>query len=437
MNGMAAISIPQKLKDDAKSFSEALKNSPGIIYMILLCMYVGIFLFGKVNWVTSDYVNKKSIEHFRLNVVGMAFMAGCALYLAYIVILGWRGGRWWQKTLLLIPAAAMGYAGYLFVTGKITKNWFEAIGGVYLCLMAYGKNYKRILQCFFWLAVSALLVAMFGTSFGLTAERTKLGDNWGLSFGIIYPNTWGYIVFLGLIIFWYLYLQKQTIVTFVIFWGLALLMFFVVNCRTISILNILFPPCTLLVVVANKKLGKQKNANVEAQTKKHGFWGYAVVALPLIFFALTIILCSQLELMHKLFKGTHVYSMADRFIEGGIAMRTYGLPLIGDTIYQSDAAYAMLDGKKKVLEILDNSFITYGVTRGMLWMAFTLVWLVWANWKALTRKDYAFLLVSAFLMLYGMMEKPGLDVFYNFALLYPLADAAANTKKYRSRSRWR
>ena len=54
-------------------------------------------------------------------------------------------------------------------------------------------------------------------------------------------------------------------------------------------------------------------------------------------------------------------------------------------------------------------------------MAYTLLWLCIAHWKALKKRDYAIILIETIMLGFAMMERPGLDMWYNFIMLYPLA----------------
>ena len=59
--------------------------------------------------------------------------------------------------------------------------------------------------------------------------------------------------------------------------------------------------------------------------------------------------------------------------------------------------------------------------RGMVWLAYTLLWLCLAHWKAIKKRDYAIILLETMILGFAMMERPGLELWYNFILAYPLA----------------
>ena len=61
--------------------------------------------------------------------------------------------------------------------------------------------------------------------------------------------------------------------------------------------------------------------------------------------------------------------------------------------------------------------------RGVLWVLGVLTWLSLSIWKALNKKDFAIPYLVFIILIFAMMERPGLEVWYNFVLLYPLAKA--------------
>ena len=117
-------------------------------------------------------------------------------------------------------------------------------------------------------------------------------------------------------------------------------------------------------------------------------------------------------------------NLAWRFIQGGLYFRTYGLPIVGNPYRSNQYTYVNVQGEFIKVGILDSSFAAYMIMRGMLWLAYTLLWLCVALWKAIKKRDYAIILLEIILLGFAMMERPGLEVWYNFVLLYPLAKVA-------------
>ena len=109
-----------------------------------------------------------------------------------------------------------------------------------------------------------------------------------------------------------------------------------------------------------------------------------------------------------------------RFWQGGMYFRTYGFPLFGNP-YRSDViTYMNVNGELLQVGILDSSFAAYLIMRGVIWITGVLCWLCFAHWKAIKRKDYGIVFLSVVILLFAMMERPGLEMWYNFVLLYPL-----------------
>ena len=269
-------------------------------------------------------------------------------------------------------------------------------------------------MAFAWLAVAAI-----GIPLGLTMDRRKVSEGTGFSLGIIYPNTWGQITFLFLIIFWYLFLQKKRLVTFCLFIATALFMFFVPKCKTIAVLAVFFPFLTLLM-----KPREFEELGEERCKKQWGAGRILLIAFPFLCFALTMILCWQMEWVKKYAYDTPLLSMAMRFVQGGIAFQHYGFPLIGHTLPNDPSVIAVVNGEAEMLYVVDNAFVTYGLFLGAIWMLWALCWLSYANWRGLKNRDNGLVLIGGIMMAFAIMERPGLAASYNFLFLYPLASVA-------------
>ena len=114
-------------------------------------------------------------------------------------------------------------------------------------------------------------------------------------------------------------------------------------------------------------------------------------------------------------------NLAWRFIQGGLYFQTYGLPVFGNPYHSNVHTYINVQGEFIEVGILDSSFAAYIIMRGVFWLCYTLLWLSLAHWKALKKRDYAIIFLETILLGFAMMERPGLELWYNFVLLYPLA----------------
>ena len=400
-----------KILTPLKSFREEIKSCSETVFFALLILHMCVFFEGKINWVANETV----MNIFSV-ILQMGTMLASGAFLVYLII-HWKY-PWKTKVFFLVPVVALLVLFLVFnINGDI--NWYFAITDLFFCLMAYGKDYKKILRCYMWVAFAGLLIAALGLPLGLTAERGKISRDMGFSLGIIYPNTWGQIAFLILVIFWYLYLQKKRVVTFIVFIGTALFMYFVPECRTIALLSAVYPFTTLFVKPCARSQTLEANSDHKGKISR-----ILVSVFPFVCFAITMILCWQMDWVKDKTYSNALSSFGMRFVQGGIALQHYGFPLIGHTLPNDPSIIAVVNGEAEVLYVVDNAFVTYGLFLGAIWMLWILCWLTYANWRGLKNKDRALVLMSGFMMAFALMERPGLVASYNFMFLYPLASVA-------------
>ena len=404
------LSIPEKIKNPIKSFCEEIRSCSETVFLALLILHLFVFYEGKINWTANE-----TVMLLFGRILQFGTMLGSAAFLIYIIV-HWKYS-WKSKIYFLIPAVIL-LALPLIFNFSGDKNWYIAFTDLFFCFMAYGKNYKKILRCFLWTAFAALLIAALGLPLGLTMERGKSAEA-GFSLGIVYPNTWGQIAFLILVVFWYLYLQKKRLVSFILFLATALFMFFVPQCKTIALLAAAFPFFALLVRPRIQDQTLEMHSDRKAK-----IWHIMLSVFPFICFAITMILCWQMDWVKKYTYDNALASFGMRFVQGGIAIQHYGFPLIGHTLPNDPSIIAVVNGEAEVLYVVDNAFVTYGLFLGAIWMLWALCWLSCANWRGLKNRDNGLVLISGFVMIFAIMERPGLVASYNFLFLYPLASVA-------------
>ena len=134
-----------------------------------------------------------------------------------------------------------------------------------------------------------------------------------------------------------------------------------------------------------------------------------------------MLFCWQMDWVRETFYFTSFRSMAMRFVEGGSALRTNGISLLGHEM--NSGVTAKIDYAEEIEFIVDNAYVTCTIMRGLLWMVLCLGWISFANIKCIRLKDYRLLLVSCCMLVFALMERPGLDVWFNFVMLYPLSRA--------------
>ena len=403
---------------------ESVKSGPEFPFYILVICYVVSEYAQRIFWTVEIF------SDHQISVLDYIVLFGSGVYLCYKTAM-WKTLR--EKPLLLLPVIlAIGLLSCFFLL-YLVEDWnhrkvaYTIVIDVFLCLMAYGKDYKKILKCLVYIPIAVLLIAGVGLLLGFTENFAKAGQSESTrSLGIIYPNTWGYIAFQAMLLVWYLYLKKKPLLTFAMFWALGIFMYFVIGCRTIAVLSMAFPPVSMLtewVEKRERKLGK-----------KPGLIAWAAIALPILCYAVSIGLSLEKEWVAmtfyptKLHPNAPLHSTAMRFVQGGLALEAFGFPLFGRPmtlmrpVWLDEAA----TGVKESLYVMDNAYVTFTITKGVLWIICALAWLTFAQWKGWKNKDYSILIIGSFMVVFAVMECPGLEVWYNFVLLYPLTYCAKN-----------
>lgn len=406
----------EKIKKEVSSFFEEVSKANESVFLILISLYVTIYFFLKIAWSGSIEHTTDMLRFGLLSIV----MWGSTAYL-FFIIAAWK--NLWNKNIQLILVGIIMLACTGYFSTKMSTNLYGAVFDAFFCLIAYGKNYKKILKCFLGVTFLMLAIAAEGVPLGFTLDLEK--PNYvtvSHSLGINYPNTWGYLVFLCLMLLWYLYLRRRPYITFPLFWGISWIMFKYISCNTIAALAVVFPVFALIVDLVEIHVDKKAIEPDEAvKKKKIGIFGWIIIFIPFIAFVLMLIASMNVEWMHSHFYGNRLRNFAMRFVQGGLYFRTYGFPLIGNPYKANEFTYVNVNGSFIKVGVLDSSFAAYMIMRGLIWMIYTLLWLCLANWKALKKRDYAIPFLGAVILLFAMMERPGLEMWYNFILLYPLA----------------
>ena len=448
------------------SFFRQLSKGNEKIYLVLLSLYISTFLLPRIYWTKSV---AGTMGYVRIAVMSLVIW-GAALYL-FAFAADWK--NLWKRTgaLLLLAAVVFGSAGIF--SRFMTFRAYNVVMDAYFCLFACGKKFRNMVKCGFGTVTGMLLVSGIGELAGITAERPKPERAVaGLSLGTIYPNTWAYLVFLAAMLLWSLMLRRpgktghrtestaegeaensagqsaepaiqpsaaRTIaLTFAAFWGLAAVILVISTSRTIAALCVLFPVAGILALLQTKRQasvpvtgqeaeeetiqGRQDPSGLNADKLTPGVLtpgAWLWILLPFLCFGFTMLLCLRMDWVHDTFYYTFFHTMAMRFVEGGNILRMNGIPLIGHG-FELDPTRASLYAEEMEY-IVDNTYVSYIILRGALWMALCLCWLAAAHAKALKNGDWPLLAVSAAILVFGLMERPGLDLWYNLVLLYPLA----------------
>ena len=404
---------------------EALKCGPDFPYIILVICYVISEYVDRIYWTTDVFPSN------RLNIFNYIVLIGSGVYLCYKVAM-WKELK--ARPLIQVPLIlALGcLCGYFILfldqDWKSRKIVFTVIIDFYLCLMACGRNYKKLLRFLIFVPITVLLIAGVGLLAGFTQDFSKVGQTDSTrSLGIIYPNTWGYIAFQAMLAVWYIYMRKKPLLAFAMFWPIGVFMYYVIGCKTIALLSIVFPPITLLTSWMENR--ERKPGRLPRQ--KPGIITWFAIVLPVLCCILSIVLSLEKEWVAVNFYPTAqhpnapLHSTAMRFVQGGLALDYFGFPLFGRPMRLTTQLY--LDSSTGVVEhlyVMDNAYTSFTIIKGVLWMVCVLAWLTFGQWRGWKNKDYSMLLIISFMVIFAIMERPGLEVWYNFALLYPLASIA-------------
>ena len=398
-----------KIRQEAQAFLDAVSRTSERIYLFLLTLYVLIYYVLNISWATNVSGFVGNARYALLGVV----MWGSAVFL-FFVIADWKD-LWKKNLLLLLTGGVIAAATGLFAK-KMSTNSYGVVMDFFFIVMAYRKDYKKMLLCILGVSVTMLLIAAVGLPAGYTWDMLKPENaHPGHSLGTVYPNTWGYLAFQVLMIVWYLYMRNRPLITFPVFWAVCLFMFFYISCRTIAGITLVFPVMATFVDWIERRTKRREKLSPA---------GWAAVAVPFLAFGGMLFVSMQVEWVHKHFYHRQLHNLAMRFVQGGLYFRTYGFPLIGNP-YRSNV-HTYINVNKEFLEvgILDSSFAAYMIMRGLLWILLVMFWLCLAHWKAMKKHDYAIPFLSLIILLFAMMERPGLEMWYNFILLYPLAKVA-------------
>ena len=403
--------VVQGVKREVRSFFQAVGRANETAYLVLLTLYVTLFYFLKIQWIEQAGPAVDAIRYSALSIV----MWGSALYLAY-VIAEWK--NLWKKTFILILVAAVLLVGTYFFTKKMSTNLYGVVMDVILCLLAYKKDFRKMLKCMLVALILILVFARIGMFFGITVDVGKPETSTpGHGLGINYPNTWGYLVFLALIILWYLYLRFKPVITFILFWAVSAFMYFYITCRTIAGLGLLFPIAALFIDQLEKRMDIKSR---EGTLKKLKPLEWIITLFPFLAWAFMMANSMAVDWWYQFYHGP-LRNLAWRFLMGGLYFRKYGIPLVGNPYRSNEFTYMNVQGEFIKVGILDSSFAAYMIMRGLIWLIYTLLWLCVAYRKALKKRDYAIILIETIFLGFAMIERPGLEMWYNFILLYPLA----------------
>ena len=394
-----------KVKKAAGSFYGVAAKGNEWFYLVLLGLFCATQLIFMIGWESQNY----HIIWVIYQILFTFVMWGSAVYF-FLILISWRNA--WRRTGELIVTGLAIFALIGIVSRLFTTDSYTFYMGAFFCLMACGKSYKKIVILILASLTVTLIIGAFGLGVGLTFDAVKPGRVYGgHSLGILYPNNWGFLVFAVLEIAWYLFLRRKKILTLVLFWAVGIFMYRYITCYTIAGLSVLFP---LLAAFA-----EWIQDSMRGEKKSCRFIKWLVVSIPFLFLAAMLFFCWQMDRVHTAFYGTKLHTLAMRFVEGGYALRLNGVTLFGHPFKQFDGS--VVEYANEMEMIIDSAFICYLIIRGIIPVVMTLAWISFAHYRCLKESDARLVVISFFMLLLSVMERPGLDAWYNFVLLYPMA----------------
>ena len=442
--------IPESVRTGLQSFRKAAAGSPEAVYMFLLGLYMASILMKKIRWCKAVSPVKEAVRTGMIRIV----LWGAVFYLLYTLY------RINIRENIRVPAlSAAGIfliaAAFLF-SRHMTDNTYTVVMDAFFCFMAFGKDYRRLLLLYLGVRLGFFVTGVIGYAAGITVDYPVLKpgrEDVLHSFGLSHPNTWGHIAFLLLLVIWYLYLAGRPVMTALLFWSVTVLILAVFSCKTVAVVLIPFPAAAFLVDSVQNRTGisfitfinsvrreipintrteipintrteipintkTEIPINTRTQHVKKIF-RLLLVWSPLITFAVSMLLCWQMDWVQKTFYETRFLSWAMRFVEGGYALKHNGITLFGhEHIIVTDPSVSYIGW---ITHQVDNAFAYHIIRRGVLWVFAVTFWMAYVNYICVKRRDYRFLLISGCMLFFAVMENFGLAVWFNFALLYPFA----------------
>jgi len=403
------------------SFPEFYAKESPIPFYIMVGLFVLTNMLLVINFVPQMMVFVLSARR----VINTVLLWLCPMYFAFNLIL-WQLKPW---TVAVGVGSIAGIFALWNFLGQYTELFCTAVAMI-LALLAYKRDFKGVMKIFMIAHLVTMLVAVLGLKLGYAVPRYKIGsDSFGVSLGLIYPNHVGRMTFIVMIIAWYLWGQKRRVLTTAVFWAVAVVMWVWIKCKTIAIFMVAFPLCWWITsgLLAWKREGK-------AWETLHLIWDAAMVLMPFMMFTLTYIAGTQRVFLDSITHfGTSLYSLLMRFISAGILFNAYGFPLWGTNILEEYAPSEFMNGHIYMAGIIDNAYVYYFVSLGIVVLSMVLVWLCLGNWRAIQNGDHALLLISVFFLGYGLIETVAFQFEHNFMWFYPLTATALTAASERKR----
>ena len=372
---------------------------PGILFYPALCLFLFQFYFNNIRWNISL---PGSYRTFFLDIAGVLCICGLLFVLMMHEHYVW--------TFLFCILICVLYFKY-------EPGWQDLFEAVFipaaLVIMAAGKNYRTILKCYLGVVAGCYFLALSGQVFRFTMDAVTYDSHKiervgiGHSLGFTHPNSLAINAFLICLLVWILWIYRYKVLTFVLFWGAAVPLWFISKSRTCVLFLIAFPVLALFTGESSRSSSRP------VRKTAYTFW----VLMPFLCLAVSLILCQDLGTLVDMFLNTSVWNLAMRFVAGGIALKTYGIHLLGQEIDLSGNVMMRIHGANMYLVWVDNGYICSLIKYGALFTAIKLGIISCVHVKCLRAVNKRLLLLSAVMLLLAVIEGRGLTAEYNPVIL--------------------
>ena len=398
------------------SFPEFYARESSIPFYIMLGLYVLSNMLMVINFTPEI---GKVMSQVRV-IINAVLLWLCPMYFAFNLII-WR----MESTTIL---AGIGSIVAVFGLWNFLGRYYEVFSlaaAALLAVMAYKRDYKTILKIILFAHLITIIAGFVCLKLNLALPRVKIDTvDVGVSLGLIYPNHVGRMWFIVMIIAWYLWGQRYRLATTAIFWIVAVFMWKYIECRTIAGFMVVFPVCWWISTGLTKC---KADGGISKALQR--VWQWVVTLMPFVCFGITYFMGERRAWLDNLTlfrRGGGFYSFLMRFISAGILFDTYGFPILGRNILAEMSPAELLNGRIYVAKIVDNAYIYYLICYGIIVLTACMLWLSIANRKCVKEKDHALLLMSVFMIGYGLLEIVTFQYEHNFMWFYPLAATAVS-----------
>ena len=400
-------------------FEYCSKESPKpFYYMLSLFVTSNMLLAIEFTGIFSEYLKP---ARYTINTI---LMIACIVYIAMSLLL-WR----LKLKTIFIAVILITITGFSWNVIGQTNEFFCTTIALILALLAYKRDYRKILMIVLGCHLATMIVGLIGLPLNITKLVYKLETvDYGYSMGLVYPNHVGRMVFLSLMIIWYLWGQEKRSLTTIVGFVTAYVMWTYVKCKTITFFMIGFPISWWILTllqshnIDSRYMDIKRKIPVVIFTK---IMNMMIVGMPFLFMLFTFIMgLNRAFFMRHWHYGPGIFALWMRFISAGVLFKTYGFPLLGRDILSETAPVEYIEGKYYMANIVDNSFAYYLIAIGGIALVVCMLWMSFANYRALKNLDYAFLLMSFFISTYGLIEVIFFQFEHNYLFFYPLTATA-------------